>query len=135
MQIVVKNSSGDWGQALTQEQFAVVHDHVVACMNRGKRVKDEDILGMLAKANKPVSFLSSILMDVALYEHQPIVPFLGGWLGTDVEDYMAVYNMARDYFVDDAEHLTFDTKTDEDTQRAFMLLIAMVEHAGFPQGK
>jgi hypothetical protein len=133
MQFLIKDSTGRWAQVLTKEQFDLVHDRLVNYMNSGKRIKDEDVLAVLSKEGKPVSFLSSVVMDVALYEDRPIMPFLGAWLGSDVAHHQELYNMVRDYFVNSEEHLQFDTKTDEEDQRTFLLLIALVEHAGFPR--
>lgn len=43
---------------LSFEQFQVVHDHIVDCMNNGKKIKDADIIKMLADAGKPIDFTS-----------------------------------------------------------------------------
>ena len=43
---------------ITVEQFEVVKDHFIECMNNHKKIKDADIIKMLADAGKPIDFTS-----------------------------------------------------------------------------
>lgn len=56
MRIFVKNSDGTLAKALTQEQFAVVHDYIVECMNNGRSIKDANIRAMLSEAKLPMDY-------------------------------------------------------------------------------
>ena len=60
MQIMVMNPAfpkdKTKAKALSAEQFAVVHDYIVQCMNDRKKIKESAILQMLADAGKPVIF-------------------------------------------------------------------------------
>lgn len=43
-------------KALTTDQFKVVHDYIVQCMNNRKKIQESTILQMLADAGQPVIF-------------------------------------------------------------------------------
>lgn len=123
MEVIVKDPSGIWAQRLRKKQFAIVQDHIVACMNEGKRIKDQDVLDMLARAGKPVEFMSSILLDVALYEERPSQPFLGIWFRMEFGGSQLLYNAVRDV-MDNKDYANFDMSCDEETQRTFLFLVA-----------
>jgi hypothetical protein len=78
----------------------------------------------------PTNNPAAALADQALYGDAPLVPFLGCWLGTDVDDGEA-FMMARPYLLE-AEHHKFDLNREpgwEIVQRTFMLLVALSEGA------
>lgn len=56
MQILVKNPDGTLAKAITQEQFAIVHQYVIDQMNAGVKIRDDTIRTMLHKAGKPIDF-------------------------------------------------------------------------------
>lgn len=44
-------------KALSPQQFAVVHDYIVSCMNsRSGKIKEAEILRLLDEANLPLHF-------------------------------------------------------------------------------
>lgn len=44
-------------KALTNEQFSIVHDYIIDCINSKRRAPNERVvLAMLAEAGKPVRF-------------------------------------------------------------------------------
>lgn len=70
--------------------------------------------------------IANYIMYVALLEDRPHIPFLSGWLGSDTMD--GCYEMAREY-LDADEHAAFDTRSDDETQRTFLYLVAAIEGA------
>jgi len=40
--------------ALTPDQFALVHDYIVGCMNAGKRISEKAVIASCAKAGLPL---------------------------------------------------------------------------------
>lgn len=131
MEVIVKDPSGIWAQRLRKKQFAVVRAHIIECMNAGKRIKDSDVLDMLAQAGKPVEFMSSILMDVALYDERPTQPFLGIWFRMEFGGSQLLYNAVRDV-LDNKDYANFDMSSDEETQRTFLFLVAYSLGARIP---
>jgi hypothetical protein len=131
MEICIRNSTGDRARCITQSQFKVLYGALMDMMNGGKKLKDDAARAQLEAAGDPMDFLPSVLMEVALYEDAPHYPFLGGWLGSDVERSQEVYNLAR-IELSDAEHSEFDMKTSVETQRTFMYLVAYAHGARTP---
>jgi hypothetical protein len=41
-------------EALTPEQFALVHDYIVGCMNAGKRISEKVVIASCAQAGLPL---------------------------------------------------------------------------------
>jgi hypothetical protein len=57
MEIMIKNPANkNEAVALSKEQFAVVHDYIVGCMNTQKKAKDAVVVDMLIAANLPIVF-------------------------------------------------------------------------------
>lgn len=131
MEICIRNATGERARTITKSQFKVLERPILVMMNGGKRLKDSEALAQLEAAGDPMDFLPSVLMEVALYEDAPYMPFLGGWIGSDVERSQEVYNLAR-IEMSDAEHAEFDMKTSVETQRTFMFLVAYTHGARTP---
>lgn len=132
MEICIRNATGERARTITPTQFKVLEETILNMMNGGKRLKDTDALARLEAAGCPMDFLPCILMEVALYEDAPHVPFLGAWCGPDVEAYEAVYTMAR-LELSKEEHSLFDMIASVETQRTFMYLVAYACGARIPR--
>lgn len=128
MEVVLRDSTGLLARIVTKEQFDVIHDRLIAAMNRDKSFSDAEAVAMLEQAGLPLDFLPSILLNEALYAEAPIVGFLGAWLGADVARGSEVYCAVREY-LDFREHNVFDMQLDEVEQRTFMYLVAYAEGA------
>lgn len=132
MEICIRNATGERARAITQSQFKVLEGAIIDMMNGGKRLKDIDALARLEAAGDALDFLPCVLMEVALYEDAPYVPFLGAWCGSDVEDHLAVTMLARNELSKE-EFALFDMATSVETQRTFLYLVAYA-HGARAQG-
>lgn len=56
MKLFVRNADNTKVKELTVEQFMVVHDFVIARMNAGKKIKDEEVVQRLQEAGCPIDF-------------------------------------------------------------------------------
>jgi hypothetical protein len=58
MKLMIKNPAfpkdRSKAEALTKEQFAVVHDYIVGCMNAGKVPSDKVVIAACAEAGMPL---------------------------------------------------------------------------------
>lgn len=58
MRIMIKNPAfpkdRTKAEALTKEQFAVVHDYIVGCMNAGKTPSEKVVIAALAQTGLPL---------------------------------------------------------------------------------
>ena len=131
MEICIRNATGERARAITQSQYEVLEGSIMSMMNGGKKIKDSEALAHLEAAGDPIDFLPSVLMEAALFDEAPHVPFLGAWLGSDVERSQEVYDLARAELAKD-EFALFDMAASESLQRTFMYLVAYAYGARIP---